>query len=146
MVTVNLNELELNEFRSKDQPGQHCLTTFPMLGAHGTAQTATVYIELEPGDNLGRHTDSAEELLLVLEGEVEAFVGEESQKASQGSLVLVPEMVPHDIKNVGQKNAKILGIFGGANHIVATFDNKWTPGETRVIDTKMIFESVAQES
>jgi len=48
MTTVNLNELELNEFRGKQDKNQHCL--------------ATVYFELQPGDHLGRHTDSAEEL------------------------------------------------------------------------------------
>lgn len=139
MTTVNINKLELNEFVGKGNPKQHCKTTFPMLGAHGTEKIATVYIELEPGDNLGRHTDSAEELLVVLEGEVEAYVGDEKAVASRGQLVLVPEMTPHDIKNVGSGKAKILGVFGGANHIVARFDCEWLPVETSVIDTKEVF-------
>lgn len=68
LVAVNLQELETTEFIGKEFPKQHCRATFPLVGAHGTQQLATVYFEIAPGDNLGRHTDSAEELLVILEG------------------------------------------------------------------------------
>lgn len=139
MTTVNLNELELNEFVGHINPRQHCKATFPLLAAHGTRKLATVYFELQPGDHLGRHTDSAEELLLVLEGKVKAFVGEESGEVSAGSLVLIPEMVPHDLQNTGTGPAKVLGVFGGANNIVATFDQAMKPTESRIVDTEKLF-------
>lgn len=139
MTTVNVNDIELNEFIGKDDKKQHCRATFPLVGAHGSKQLATVYFELEPGDNLGRHTDSAEELLIVLEGKVEATVGSESQKAQGGSLVLVPRLVPHDLKNIGTTTAKVLGVFGGANNIVATFDKAMLPTESNVVDTSLLF-------
>lgn len=135
MTTVNLNQLELTEFTGKDNPKQHCRATFPMLGAHGTQSSATVYFELEPGDNLGRHTDSAEELLLILEGEVEVSVGKEKGKASQGTIALVPKMVPHDLRNIGSKTARVLGFFGGVNNIIATFDEVWLPTNSNMVDT-----------
>lgn len=141
MVTVNVNEMELNEFVGKGMPSQHCKATFPLLGAHGSKNTATVYFEIEPGDSLGRHTDSAEELLLIMEGEVEVSVGDETCRASKGHLALVPEMVPHDIRNVGNTTAKVLGFFGGANHIVATFDINWMPADSNVVDTEMLFST-----
>lgn len=65
MVAVNLNEIDLNEFIGESDKNQHCRATFPLIGAHGSRQLASVYFELEPGDHLGRHTDSAEELLIV---------------------------------------------------------------------------------
>ena len=37
----------------------------------GAASTAVIYFEHEPGEHHGRHTDSAEEVVLVLEGEAE---------------------------------------------------------------------------
>ena len=43
MVTVNMNELELNEFIGKEDKLQHCKATFPLVGAHGSQQLATVY-------------------------------------------------------------------------------------------------------
>ncbi|MCB0571982.1 MAG: cupin domain-containing protein [Phaeodactylibacter sp.] len=135
MTTVDLNQLSLNEFTAKNDPAQHCRATFPLLGAHGTQQSATVYIELEPGKSLGRHTDSAEELLLVLEGEVEATVGNEKGLLSKGQIALVPRLEPHDLRNTGQGTARILGFFGGANNIVATFDEVWLPTNSNVVDT-----------
>ena len=135
MITVNLNQLELTEFIAKDNPRQHCKATFPLLGAHGTQKSATVYFELEPGDELGSHTDSAEEILLILEGDVEVTVGQERVSASQGQLVVVPELEPHNIKNVGPGKVRVLGFFGGANHIVATFDRTWWPTESNTVDT-----------
>lgn len=139
MKKVNLNILELTEFTGKDDPGQHCFSTFPIFGAHGTESTATVYIELEPGDELGRHTDSAEELLIVLEGdEIEAEVGGEIGSLTKGEIALVPKMVPHNIVNHGKSNAKVLGVFGGASHIVATFEKTWMPLDTNTVDTSKL--------
>ena len=143
MITTNVNELELNEFIAKDVPKQHCKASFPLVGAHGTINSATVYFELEPGDNLGRHTDSAEELLLLLEGKVEASVGDESVEMSEGSIAVVPLMVPHDLKNIGTTKARVLGFFGGANNIVATFEKGWLPDGEHTVDTKAAFEQAA---
>jgi len=138
MITADLNNLDLFEFTAQEDPKQHCKVTFPLLGAHGTKDTATVYFELEPGDSVGRHTDSAEELLLIMEGQVEAFVGEERVEAHAGHLLVVPKMVPHDVKNIGDTRAKVLGFFGGANHIVATFDQGWLPEGENVVSTAAV--------
>ena len=135
MEKVNLNTLELIEFTGKHKPDQHCRATFPLFGANGTKSTATVYFELEPGATLGRHTDSAEELLLILEGSLEAEIGGEKGKLQQGDLALVPKMVPHNLTNTGNVKAKVLGMFGGANHIVATFDEVWMPVDSNTVDT-----------
>lgn len=135
MLTVDLNKLDLTEFVAKNNPGQRCKATFPMVGANGTQKSATVYVELDPGEELGTHTDSAEEILVILEGKVNATVGNESGQASKGSLVLVPKMIPHNFRNIGKDKAKVLGFFGGANNIVATFDNVWSPTESNMVDT-----------
>jgi quercetin dioxygenase-like cupin family protein len=142
MITVNLNELELNEFWGENHPTMHNRSTFPLLGAMGTENSATVYFELEPGDSLGRHTDSTEEILLILDGTVEVSVGEEKGQLSQGEIALVPTMVPHDLRNVGERTAKVLGFFGSPN-IVATFDVTFVPANTRVIDTAALFAQPA---
>lgn len=138
MLTVNLNKLELTEFTGKANPKQHCRATFPLLGVMGTKNSAAVYFELAPGDSLGRHTDSAEESLLILAGEVEVSVGEEKAKLSKGEIALAPTMVPHDLRNVGKEKARVLGFFGGANNIVATFDEVWLPTNTNIVDTAQL--------
>ncbi len=138
MITSDLNQLELLEFTAREDSRQHCRVNFPLLGTLGTQNTAAVYFELEPGHNVGRHTDSAEEVLVILEGEAEASIGEETARVSKGTLAVVPEMVPHDVKNIGTTTLKVLGIFGGANHIVATFDQGWLPEGERVVSTAAV--------
>lgn len=138
MEAINLNELELTEFVGVSDPKQHCRATFPLLGSNGSKKLATVYFELAPGDNLGKHTDSAEELLIVLEGNVEITVGDKSNIAGPGQIILVPEMETHDIQNRGEGIARILGVFGGVNQIVATFDQPWIPTYSNVVDTAML--------
>jgi len=140
MTTVNLNKLELNEFIGKEDSKQHCKATFPLVGFHGSRDLATVYFELQPGDNLGRHTDSAEELLVILSGKAEALVGDKKSVANEGALVLIPKMVPHDVKNIGNTTVKVLGVFGGANNIVANFDNEMLPTNSNVVDTALLFQ------
>lgn len=135
MITANLNSLELVQEQGTHRPQQRCRSGFPLLGMHGTKDCATVYFELDPQDEIGSHTDSAEEILLVMEGSVEATVGDETLQAEKGQLVLVPKMVPDNIRNVGSSTAKILGFFGGANSIVATFEHAWGPEEAYFFDT-----------
>ena len=138
METINLNKLELTEFVGVSNSKEHCRATFALLGSNGSKKLAAVYFELEPGDHLGRHTDSAEELLFVVEGNVLITVGNKSVAAGRGQMVLVPEMEPHDIQNQGEEKAKILGVFGGVNQIVATFEESWIPTYSNVVDTSVL--------
>lgn len=137
MLTVNLNQLDLLETWNVDDSAMHVRSAFPLLGAMGTENSAAVYFELEPGDYLGRHTDSAEEVLVILSGTVEVSVGDEQGRVSQGELAVVPEMVPHAVYNVGDDKARVLGFFGSPN-IVATFDKTWQPMDSNVIDTAVL--------
>lgn len=143
MLTANLNRLDLMAMEAADDPDQQCRVAFPLLGTHGTRDTAAVYFELAPGKSVGRHTDSAEEVLVVLQGEVRASVGGETVEARAGALLVVPEMAPHDVTNIGDETAKVLGVFGGANHIVATFDRGWGPERMDVVGTRAMFEETS---
>ena len=135
MIKADLNNLELTEFIAEANPGQRCRATFPLLGSHGTRECATVYFELDPGEKLGRHTDSAEEMFFIVDGEVEVTIGKEKGKLSPQQMAVVPKMEPHDVRNTGTNKAKVLGFFGGANHIVATFDEVWSPINSNSVDT-----------
>jgi mannose-6-phosphate isomerase-like protein (cupin superfamily) len=57
---------------------------------------------------------------------------------SQGNIALVPKMVPHDLQNTGSTRARVLGVFGGANNIVATFENELSPTNSNIVDTTQI--------
>ena len=72
MQTLDIDNYELMTMAPGFRVG------FPIHSATGSASTATVLFELDPGAELGVHTDSAEELLIILQGTAEARIGDES--------------------------------------------------------------------
>ena len=66
---------------------------FPFYAATGNERSAVVYFEIDPGHYLGTHTDSAEEIVLILAGSVEASLGEERGRLSAGQAALIPAAI-----------------------------------------------------
>lgn len=128
MYVVRLGELELPQVGYQDDSVDQVYGTFPFSTATGNASTSAVYSEVESGNMLTTHTDSFEELLMVLEGEVELIVGDEQVRASRGDVALVPSMVPHSLRNVGEEKVRVIGFFG-SNTSMATFEKPLVPLE-----------------
>ncbi|MEZ4571003.1 MAG: cupin domain-containing protein [Thermomicrobiales bacterium] len=59
------------------------------MGVPGTESTGMVYFEIEPGNELGLHTDSPDELLVILSGTARATIGDEVADLSAGSVAFV---------------------------------------------------------
>ena len=126
MFTVELSDLELMEGGYENDPTMRVKVNFPFSAATGTKNTAVVYFELEPGHRLGTHTDSAEELLLFLGGTAEVSVGDEQGQVSAGEMALVPAMVPHSMRNVGDETLRVVGFFSSST-VMSTFDQPIVP-------------------
>jgi quercetin dioxygenase-like cupin family protein len=131
VITVDLNDIELMDSGTAGGPDR---VTFPFHSGTGTASTAAVLFEVEPGNALGMHTDSAEEILLILAGTVEASLGEERGQLSAGQAALIPAMVPHGIRNIGNETARCVGFFAAAE-VVSTFDQPMMPVGQPVVGT-----------
>ena len=127
MLTANVHELDLAEVRIEGDPTVGCKFAFPIYAATGAAASGVVYFEVAPGRRLGRHTDSAEEVILVLAGEAEAEVDGERGRLGPGGLALVPAMAPHDVRNVGAEPLRIVGFFASAA-LVHRFFEPFLPG------------------
>ena len=138
MLTVNVHTLPLQEQWGESNPTVRRVgVTFPFFGGMGTKDSAVVYFVLEPGCEVGTHTDSPEEILLILEGTIEATLGHEQGQVSSGGMLLVPEMVPHNVRNVGPVTSKMVGFFAKAN-VVSNFEEVFQPSGMRVFDTAQI--------
>ena len=133
MLALQTRDLELTHFTSSD-PTRECRATWAVHREAGAASTAVIYFELDPGRHLGRHTDSAEEILMVLEGTVEATIGEKRIRLDAGALAVVPAQVPHDVRAIGESTARVAGVFS-SNTIVSVFDGPWEPIQSRVVTT-----------
>jgi quercetin dioxygenase-like cupin family protein len=134
VITEKMEDLELMEVWYETDPTMRLNVNFPLFLGTGTKNTAVVYFEIEPGYSLGTHTDSAEEILLILEGQVDVSLGEEEGRLSAGQLAVVPAMVPHGMRNVGEERVRVAGFFS-SNVIVSTFDKPMMPFNQRVLGT-----------
>ena len=115
MIAFDLNDYEL----APTAPGLR--VGFPVHSAAGAASTATVLFELDPGAELALHTDSAEELLIIVQGTAEARVGDEVGRLETHQVGLVPPMAPHGLRNIGDDVLRVFGTFS-ASTVVSTFE------------------------
>ena len=134
MIAETIEDLELMEVWYETDPTMRLKVNFPVFLGTGSKNTAVVYFEIEPGYRLGTHTDSVEEILLILEGQVEVSLAEEEGQLSAGQMAVVPAMVPHGMRNVGEERVRVAGFFS-SNVIVSTFDNPVMPFGQRVVGT-----------
>jgi len=136
MLAVQLAERDLVEATSETDETRHIRFDFPISTVGGATSTAVVYFELDPGEHTGMHTDSAEEIVLVLSGRVEAIVGDERGELSAGGLGLVPALVPHDVRNIGDEIVRVAGFFSSAT-VVSIFDDPLMPARKRVVGSPL---------
>jgi quercetin dioxygenase-like cupin family protein len=142
MQAVRIDELELFEGWSQSDAGMRVRAGFPISSGTGTKSTAVVYFELEPGEHLGSHTDSAEEVLLVVSGSGEATIGAEQADMQTGTLAVVPALVPHSVKNTGEETLRVVGFFSSST-VLSIFDEPMEPFATRYFSTPMVEEESA---
>ena len=127
MLTAKTSELELMEgWFGSDPEHIRVRVMFPLNKWAGSADSAAVYFEIEPGNRLAEHTDSAEEILYVVAGDAEAQVGDERGRLTAGELAVIPAMVPHGLVNVGSETVKVVGFFS-ESEIISTFNESVQP-------------------
>src|SRR3712207_173720 len=136
MLALHLAERDLVDISSETDETRRIRVDFPISSVDGAASTAVVYFELEPGDHTGMHTDSAEEIVLVLSGKAEAIVGDERGELTAGGLGLVPALVPHDVRNIGDETVRVVGFFS-SGIVVSVFDDPLMPAGKRVVGTPL---------
>jgi quercetin dioxygenase-like cupin family protein len=135
MLKVNLESLEkMTNYGAEDDPYRKVNGNFALYSAAGTKSGSAVYFELEPRCELGDHTDSAEEIIYVIDGTIEATVGKEKEHISRGEVGVVPVMESHNFRNVGSNTAKVIGFFSSPN-VVSTFEKVFLPMNFKEFDT-----------
>lgn len=70
-----------------------------------------IIIEVEPGEDFGKqYSHDGEELHLVLEGEIEYMIGNQTFKMKEGDALWHKSMIPHGARNTSTKKAKYITI------------------------------------
>lgn len=137
MRTADLNNLEMIEAWYEKDPAMRITFQFPFYAATGNESSSVVYFTIEPGHYLGTHTDSAEEIVLILSGAVEASLGDEIGRLAAGQAVLIPAMVPHGVRNIGDETARCVGFFSAAI-VESTFDQPVMPLGRSQVGTPLV--------
>jgi quercetin dioxygenase-like cupin family protein len=134
MLTAKTSELELMQgWFDSDPEHTRVRVTFPLNKWAGSADSAAVYFEIEPGNRLAEHTDSAEEILYLVAGHAEAQVADERMRLSAGGLAVIPAMVPHAVVNVGSETVKVVGFFS-QSEVISTFNESVQPFGATVLN------------
>src|SRR5215212_3781972 len=114
MFTAKFNELELLETWAQEDSEIRVKFAPALSSANGTTSTQVVYVNVEPGMRLGRHSHNAEEILLILEGTMMLSMGGEQQQLSAGEVALIPAGMIHDQINVGSETVRCVAFFSSA--------------------------------
>jgi quercetin dioxygenase-like cupin family protein len=95
----------------------------PSIGARASGSSV---IAVPVGCVLPRHTDSAEETIVVLEGSADVGVGDERATLPAGGLAIVPEGVPHDVRNAGDAVLRFAAVYA-AGDVVTRYEERVQP-------------------
>jgi mannose-6-phosphate isomerase-like protein (cupin superfamily) len=92
----------------------------------GAEASGSSLLEVDPGHRLPRHTDSAEEIIVVVSGVAEIVVGDERSTLSAGALALVPKCVPHEVRNAGETTLRFAAVYAEPD-VVTSYERHVQP-------------------
>ena len=92
---------------------------------HTGSDCGSSLLEVGPGCRLPRHTDSAEETIVVLSGHAEVVVDGEPAELSQG-IAVVPANVTHEVRNAGEDTLRFVAVYAAAE-VTTTYEQEVQP-------------------
>jgi quercetin dioxygenase-like cupin family protein len=99
----------------------------------GAQSSGSSLLEVDPGHRLPRHTDSAEEVIVVIAGAAALTVGEETRTVPAGGVALVPECVPHEVRNAGDETLRFAAVYASTD-VTTTYEADVQPDGGRERD------------
>ena len=84
-------------------------------GGKGSESTSVGDVIVGPGAKVATHIHPTEEAMVILEGELEAILGDEVVIVREGQTVLAPPGVKHGFVNRSGADARIMAIFPTAH-------------------------------
>ena len=84
---------------------------FDVLATGPRTQVAVMNLEPNGASGEGLNTHEADQVLLVLEGEVHGEIGGREVTLARGAFVLVPKGTPHRFENRGRTRAVTFNVY-----------------------------------
>ena len=133
MIVRTADELELSDSWVEGDDSARWRSGAALTPSAGSRDSGAVLLEIEPGCRLERHRDSAEEMVVVLDGEAQVSVGEEGARLPEGGLALIPADVPHEVRNTGPATLRFVAVYASAE-VVTRYERDVRPDGSRKRD------------
>jgi quercetin dioxygenase-like cupin family protein len=134
VAVVASDKLARAQVRAADNPKVLWDAAFAVYGDHGASQSSTIVYEIEPGGELGWHTDATEETQYIITGKGELQTEERNYPVGPGSVFVLPTNVRHNLANVGTDKLKAVAFFAAAM-FTQNFDNVMLPPKSHILGT-----------
>jgi quercetin dioxygenase-like cupin family protein len=131
---VASDKLERIQVRATDNPDVRWQAAFAVYGGHGTTQSSTIVYEIEPGGQLGWHTDATEETQYIIAGHGELHTEDGVYPVGPGNVFVLPTPVRHNLVNVGKETLRAVAFFAAAM-FTQEFDNEMLPPKSHILGT-----------
>lgn len=123
-------ELDFQESWIEGDPSARWRTVVGHGPSVGAQASGSSLLEVDEGCRLPRHTDSAEETIVVTQGEAAVYVGDEQAEVGLGGAALVPEDVPHEVRNAGTGTLRFVAVYASTD-VVTTYERAVEPAGER---------------
>jgi quercetin dioxygenase-like cupin family protein len=130
MTTVNPEGLEFSEAWIEGDGSARWRSAAALGPGTGASASGASVLEVEPGCRLARHTDSAEETIVVLDGTAELELGEQRRPLERTGVALVPANEPHSVRNAGDEPLRFAAVYASPD-VVTTYEQPVQPGGDR---------------
>jgi quercetin dioxygenase-like cupin family protein len=84
--------------------------------------------EIAPGDRIPLHTHPINEVIVILEGDPEVTLGDESRSVGPGGVVFIPAGTPHSTRNATTSLVRIHAMFPSVRIGIAYLERNPAPG------------------
>jgi quercetin dioxygenase-like cupin family protein len=130
MIALGASDLEFSEAYVDGDDTARWESAAGHSPSTGSRASGSSVIRVPGGCRLPRHTDSAEETIVVVQGEAEVEAGGAPSRLSAGGLALVPKDVPHEVRNPGDEPLTFVAVYA-APDVVTRYEQVVQPDGSR---------------
>jgi mannose-6-phosphate isomerase-like protein (cupin superfamily) len=127
MIVVARADVELADAWIEGDPALRWSSGAGHGPSSGASASGSSLLRVDPGCQLARHTDSAEEVVVVLDGAAEVSVVDETASVAAGDAVVVPKDRPHSVRNAGEVPLWFLAVYADRD-VVTRYEQPVQPG------------------
>ena len=127
MRAVDPRDSEWSEAWIEGEEGARWRSAMGLGASTGAKASGCSLLEIPVHGFLPRHTDSAEEIIVVISGRATVTAGDASpQELGTGGLALIPENLPHSVRNTGVETLRFVAVYA-APEVVTRYEGPVQP-------------------